>query len=151
MGYLLLHERYQVEYVDNRLFYTINILCVICLYLSISLLLWLSRRFRLIGAGVAGVFVFLQFILLVDSDKEIKNIISVSPNFNQIFSVKVNVDSGEAFYYRSYYSLLSRPKEKLPYEIVGEYKVEWLTNDVAAFTYKAPENNKRELFEWDNI
>ncbi|MFD2924364.1 hypothetical protein [Halobacillus naozhouensis] len=144
-GYLFAHERFQVEYIDNRLFYIINILCVICLFLAILLLLRLMKRLLLIVAGVVGIFVIVHVILLVDSNQVIKNITSVSPDFEHVFSIKENIESGEAIYYRSYYGILARPKEILPNEIGGEYKVEWLANDIAAFTYKTADNTVQQF------
>ncbi|MBO1001234.1 hypothetical protein [Pseudogracilibacillus auburnensis] len=145
MGYLLIQDRYQVEYIDNRLFYIINIFCVICLSLAILLLLKLTKRFKLIGTIVVGIFMIIQIVLLVDSDRKINNITSVSPNFKHVFSIKENRDSGESFYYRSYYGILARPKESLPYEIAEDYKVEWLAKDVAAFTYETAENTIQQF------
>ncbi|WP_079529307.1 hypothetical protein [Halobacillus hunanensis] len=144
-GYLLAHERFQVEYIDNRLFYIFNILCVICLFLAILLLLRLMKRLLLIVASVLGLFVIVQAVLLVDSNQVIKNITSISPDFEHVFSIKENVESGEAIYYRSYYGILARPKETLPNEIGGEYKVEWLADDIAAFTYKADDNTVQQF------
>ncbi|MGM8363931.1 hypothetical protein ACLIBG_00485 [Virgibacillus sp. W0181] len=145
MGYLFVHERVEVEYIDNRLFYIINIMCAICLYISILLLLSLTRRFKLIGVVAVGMFIIVHAVLLVDSNKEIKNIISVSPDFKHVFSIKEHVDSGESVYYRSYYGILGRPKETLPYEIDGKHQVEWLANDVAAFTYQTAEDTIQQF------
>ena len=140
MGYLFVHARFQVEYIDNRLFYMINILCVICLGLAILLLLTLTNKLKTIISGIGVLFIIVNGVLLVERNQEIRNITSISPDFKQIFSIKQNVASGEAVYYRSYYGILARPKETLPNEIIGEYQVEWLANDIAAFTYQAADN-----------
>jgi len=138
MGYLLVHDHYQVEYIDNRLFYLINILFVVCILLALILLLRLPKKFLIIAITAAGLIIILQTVLLTNSNNEIRNYISISPNFKHIFSIKKNVASGEAYYYRSYYGILARPKEKLGHKIHGEYKVQWLAKDVATFTYQAP-------------
>lgn len=140
MGYLVVHARFQVEYIDNRLFYIINIFCVICLTLAILLLLRLTKNFKLIGASIVVVFIIVNAVTLVGSNQEIKNITSVSPDFKHVLSIKENTEIGEAVYYRSYYGFLARPKERLPYETDGDFKVDWLANDVAAVTYKAADN-----------
>lgn len=140
MGYLVVHARFQVEYIDNRLFYIINIFCVICLTLAILLLLRLTKNFKLIGASIVVVFIIVNAVMLVGSNQEIKNITSVSPDFKHVLSIKENTEIGEAVYYRSYYGFLARPKERLPYETDGNFKVDWLANDVAAVTYKAADN-----------
>src|SRR5690625_3289560 len=73
MGYLLVHERYQVEYFDNRFFYIINILFVVCIFLALFFLLKLRRIFLLLGISVAGIFIILQIVLLTSSHQVVKN------------------------------------------------------------------------------
>src|SRR5699024_6724787 len=73
-------------------------------------------------------------------NQKIKNITSVSPDLKHVLSIKENIETGNAIYYISYYGILARPKEKLPYETIGDFKVEWLAHDVAAVTYKTVDN-----------
>lgn len=143
MGYLLLHDQLQMEYVDNRLFYILNILIVVCLYAAIIMLFTFRRNFHIIGASLVSLFIVLNVFLLNESNKEIKNIVSISPNFTHIFSIKESQQLGEAVYYRSYYRIVSRPKERLPSPITGGYDVQWLTNDVAVFTYETTGDKKQ--------
>ena len=145
VGYLFLHARFQVEYIDNRLFYIINILSLILLFLAIILLLKTSKRFKLISSGLVVLFVIAHIFLLVDSNNKIKNITSISPDFKHVFSIKENVGTGEAVYYRSYYGIFGRPKETLSYKMVGEYKIEWLAKDIAAFSYQSNENTIQQF------
>ncbi|WP_339229250.1 hypothetical protein NSQ77_05045 [Oceanobacillus sp. FSL K6-2867] len=145
IGYLVLRARFQVEYVDNRLFYIINIVCLICLTAAILLLLQSSRKFIIIVSSISALLIIGHVALLISSNNEIKNITSISPDWKHVLSIKENVESGEAVYYRSYYGILARPKEVLPDEPMGEYQVEWLADDVGAVTYKAA-NNKTQQF-----
>jgi hypothetical protein len=145
LGYLFLHAKAQVEYIDNHLFYIINIFCMISLPLAIFLLLKLTKRFKLIGASIVGIFVILQVVLLVESNNKVNNITSISPDLKHVFTIKENISSGQAVYYRPYYGIFGRPKENLPHSIVGEYKVKWLANDIAVFTYKTAENTLQQF------
>ncbi|WP_164670158.1 hypothetical protein [Virgibacillus doumboii] len=145
MGYLFAAARYQVEYIDNQIFYVVNMLCIICLLIALLLLLTLTKKLKFIVSGVGVVFIIVNAVLLLNSNQHIKNITSISPDWNQVLSIKMNVESGVAVYYRSYYGILARPKEKLPYEAEGNFKVEWLADDIAAVTYKA-ENNTMQQF-----
>ncbi|MFD2759973.1 hypothetical protein [Lentibacillus juripiscarius] len=145
MGYFFVHERFQVEYIDNRLFYIINIFCVICLALAILLLLPLIEKWKWIGVSVVILFIMVNGGMLVASNQEIKNTTSLSPDFKHVLSIKENTTSGEAVYYRSYYGILARPKEKLPYQTNGKMKVEWLANDVAAVTYKTADHKTQQF------
>ncbi|MEI3612209.1 hypothetical protein [Pseudogracilibacillus sp. SO30301A] len=145
MGYLLVHAKYQVEYADNRLFYFINIICVLCLLLSILLIFNFTKTFKLLASSMIGLFIIGNILLLIISNNQVNNIISISPSFKNVLSIKEKVDSGDAVYYRVHYGILARPKEKLPYETVGEFNVEWLANDVAAVTYKAKNNTIQQF------
>lgn len=141
MGYFYVHANYQAEYVDNRIFYLVNILFVICIALAMWLLLHTKKRWKQIGVGVVAViFMIANVVLMVNSNKQVKNRTSISPDLKHVFSVKEDIESGEAVYYRSYFNILARPTEKLPYKIDEVFSMEWLANDVAALTYGAPDN-----------
>ncbi|BBU40848.1 hypothetical protein APP_31400 [Aeribacillus pallidus] len=59
--------------------------------------------------------------MFVAKGKKVKNIISISPDFKHVLSIKENAESGDAVYLRSYYGILARPKERLPYKTDGEF------------------------------
>ena len=145
MGYLFIHANYQVEYIDDRLFYIINIFCVICLLLAIGTLLKLTKRLNLMVTGVGAALIIFNLIMLISSNQEIKNITSISPGWSNVLSIKENMESGDAVYYRSYYGILARPKEKLPYKATGEFKTEWLADDVVAVTYEAADSTIQQF------
>lgn len=145
MGYLVILPRYGAEYIDDRLFYLINISSVIFLLFSLLVLLSLSKWWKIFISIVTVVFIVWNGFLLVESNKEIRNITSISPDFKNVFSIKNNTETGEAFYYRSYYGILGRPHERLPHQITSGYKVEWLEKDVAAFTYETEGQNLQQF------
>lgn len=137
LTYLFVHSKYQVEYTDSRLFYVVNILCLVFLYFALTLLL---KKFTKTILAVIGTIVLVQIGLLVHMNQEVRNIISLSANKQHVFSVKEDLESGEVVYYRTNYGIFARPKEVLPNTIVGEAKVEWLANDIAALTYQNVDN-----------
>lgn len=137
MASLFLQKKFQMEYSDNRLFYMINIVSIVCLSLAIYLLLTFTKKTKIIGAGIVLLFIGANIVLLINSNQTIKNIVSLSPDWKNVLSIKVNPNTGEAIVYRSYYWILARPMERLPYPTSGEFKVDWLADDVAAVTYKA--------------
>src|SRR5690625_8008635 len=65
MGYLFVHAKFQVEYIDNQLFYIINIFCVICLSLTVFFLLNLTQKFKLISDRIVIIFISVQFIMFI--------------------------------------------------------------------------------------
>ncbi|MEH7237483.1 hypothetical protein [Bacillus sp. JJ1562] len=137
MCYLFLHAKFLIEYTDNRLFYVINIVVATFLGLALLVLLNLKKNGRINCLAVLLVFISFNGILIFKHP--INHNISVSPNFKHIFAVKEN--RGDAHYYRSYYGIFARQKEKLPYQTNGEYKIEWLANDVAVMTYSAKDDS----------
>lgn len=140
MGYLFISEKYLVEYIDDRLFYIINIFCILFLTLAILLLIKLKKKMKIIGAGIAFIFIMVHIFLLVSSNQAVRNITSISPDWKHVLSIKENVENGAAMYYRDYYGILARPKERLPFDTKGEFQVEWLADDIAAVTYEAKDN-----------
>ncbi|MCT2536438.1 hypothetical protein NC661_03740 [Aquibacillus koreensis] len=145
IGYLIIQPRYQVEYIDNRIFYVINMLSIICLYMALLFLLTWKKIWTVVVTTMVTLFIIVNVVLLVERNKEVKNISSISPNLQQIFAIKQDTETGEAMYYRSYYGILSRPKDRLEPEIAGDYKIEWLANDIAAFTYEAEDQTIQQF------
>ncbi|MFK9090697.1 hypothetical protein [Bacillus salipaludis] len=137
MVYLFVHRRFQVEYIDNRIFYVVNILCVLCAGLAIHFLLVIAKKPKMMGAGVLLLFTFFNVGLLFYSNQQIKNIVSFSPGLKHVLSIKETTETGEAIVYRTYFGILALPKERLPYSTIQEFKVDWLAKDIAAVTYKA--------------
>lgn len=137
VGYFLAHEKFQIEYMDNRIFYIINICFVLCLFFGVVLLLRLNKKSLLFTFIIGSALIVVNVILCISNNQQVRNIVSISPDFQHVLSIKEDRKEGESIYYRSSFLIFARPMDKLPYEMNGEYKVEWLTNDIAAFTYKA--------------
>ncbi|MEK5442879.1 hypothetical protein [Fredinandcohnia sp. FSL W7-1320] len=141
MIYFYLHAKFFVEYSDNRLFYVFNIAIALLFGLSMIVLFNMKRT-----AKIISIFMLLLFILINSTlifKHPIPQIVSVSPDFKNIFVVKEI--RGEARYYRTYYGIFARQKETLPYHLKGEYKIDWVTNDVAALTYKAMDDSLHQF------
>ncbi|MCQ2011412.1 MAG: hypothetical protein ABF629_03235 [Sporolactobacillus sp.] len=145
IGYLFTHRFFQVEYIDNQLFFIVNSLCLFFITLSLLFLLVFTRRMIWILAGGIILVLVVNGILLVESSREVNNITSISPDWKHVFVVKENPATGVAIYYRSYYGIFCRPKQVIPYRADDRYKVKWLANDVAALTY-TDANDKVQQF-----
>jgi hypothetical protein len=145
IGYLFIHRFFQVEYIDNQLFFIINSLCFFFITLSLLLLLALTRKMIWIVSGAAILFFIVNGILLIESSRNITNITSISPDWKHVFVIKKNSAMEETVYYRSYYGIFCRPKEVIPYKTDGRYKIKWLANDIVALTYMGA-NDKIQQF-----
>ncbi|WP_201715619.1 hypothetical protein [Rossellomorea arthrocnemi] len=145
MGYLFLHTTYELEYIDNRLFYLFNILMVAGIAVSIFLLFTIPKTWKITSYVIMGILILLQGGLILNHSQQTKQIISFSPDTKNQFVLKEVRKTGEAVYYRTYYRIFARPKEVLPYETKGEFKLKWLENDIAALTYQASDNSTHQF------
>lgn len=141
MGYLFVHSVYEVEYIDNRLFYLFNLLILAGMAASIFLLFFIPKTWKILTCVTGAILILLQGGLLLYHSFHTTNLVSFSPGMNHQFVLKEDKDAGKAVYYRTYYGILARPKETLPYKTKGEFKMKWLTKDMAALTYKAADNS----------
>ncbi|WP_406687909.1 hypothetical protein [Rossellomorea vietnamensis] len=141
MGYLFLHTSYELEYIDHRLFYAFNILIVAGMVVSISLLFTIAKAWKIVAYVTAGILILLQGGLILNHSQQTKQIVSFSPDMKNQFVLKEDRKTGEAVYYRTYYRIFARPKEVLPYETQGKFKLKWLENDIAALTYQAADKS----------
>jgi len=138
MGYFILQSQIQVEYIDNRLFYIINIAFSVFLLSALIILIPLSKAGQVIATGIIIIFIAANSYLLGSSNYKVKNISSISPDWKHVLSIKEN--QGRAVYNRTYYGIFSRPKDAFPNAITGDLKIMWLTNDASAVTYKGTDN-----------
>ncbi|UOQ48980.1 hypothetical protein MUN88_02250 [Gracilibacillus caseinilyticus] len=144
IGSLVVHSYYEAEYIDDRLFYVFNIIIVIGV--SVNLLLTFKKKVALVIVSCAVVILLsVQSYLLFQSNQHIQQITNVSPDLQEVFSVKKNLDTGTATYYRSYYGILGRPKEDLESSISETGNIEWIADDIAVFTYTDIDHNIRQF------
>ncbi|MCR8849308.1 hypothetical protein NQ095_12880 [Rossellomorea sp. SC111] len=141
MGYLFLNDTYNLEYIDNRLFYVVNTLIVAGMAASIFLLFIIPKTWKIISSVTAVILILLQGGLILNHGQQTKQIVSFSPDMKNQFVLKEDRKTGEAVYYRTYYRFFARPKEVLPYETQGKFKLKWLENDIATLTYRASDNS----------
>ena len=132
--YLILHRKFQIEYIDNRLFYIINIFVFICIFISLRVLNVFKEKLKALSAILFTLLVVFNIVLSIQDNRNIKNIVSISPDFKHVFSVKSNQKNNEAIYYRDYYKILARPKEIIELEISDNNDIKWLANDIAVLT-----------------
>src|SRR5690625_7848064 len=73
MGFLFLQANFQVEYIDNRIFYIINMICVLCLGVAIYLLLALTGKWRWMMGSLFAIWRVVNGGLLVGSYQLVQN------------------------------------------------------------------------------
>lgn len=101
MGFFFLQSRYEVEYVDNRLFYLMNISIVIFMVLSIIFLLTLTKMWKMVIASITVVLILNQVSLLINHNSRTKHIVSLSTDLRHVLVIKENRETGQATYFAS--------------------------------------------------
>ena len=145
MGYLFIRSSHLIDYIDHRLFYIINIACMIFLASGVFLFISTTRRLKIIGSGIVLLLIVVQLIMLFNSNNLIKSVTSLSPDRKNVLSIKENLQTTEVVYYRPYFGIIGRPEERLRSPVKGDFKVEWLANDAAAVTYQTVDNNTQQF------
>lgn len=136
MGFLLLHDKVRVAYIDDRLFYLFNILFALTMCMALFLLFSFTKKSMLFIGLLVVIFLAPHVWLLWAEEKTDTIITSVSPDFRQVFAVKGDPALAEATYYRSYFRVLGRPKVALSDMSADAYDITWLENDIAVLTYE---------------
>jgi hypothetical protein len=139
--YLILHLRWRVEYVDDRLFYLLTIFIVVFATVALILLMELKRNGKAFVLGIATIFILLHGVLLFRHMKDIKELVSLSPDWKTYFVLKQDRQTGKTVYYRPFFGPFVKPKETLPFPMKGDAKVKWIEHDIVAATYHAEDNS----------
>lgn len=145
MGVFLIQSTIHIEYIDYRLFYIINLGIAISLAVSFYFLLSLTKMQKGIIASLLAIFIIGNIGFMISSYSEIHNMKSTSPNKDNVVSIKQNIATNEAVYYRPYYKIFGRPMERLEHVADKPMQFEWLTNDVAAITYETANDHIQQF------
>lgn len=141
IAYAFLSPHYQVVLISPWLLVIVNFLLVFTIGLFLTVAVFRTGRSRLILWGIllilsAGIFLFASQTATIKNSQN--RLYSLSPNRQNVFYLQH--DGKKATFYQSYYWLLARKKEDLPYPVKKVGKVAWLTNDSAAITYQATDD-----------
>lgn len=143
--YLIVLKRYEFEYIIDNLLYIINQIIIICG--SISALFLLNKN-NIKNIAIYIVFFILTLVniaFMIKNTSDKKSIIDFSNNFSNQLVMKQDTKTGDTVVYKNVKLFIyARPKEKLSYEVKGDIKRQWLTNDICNVTYTDKDGNLRE-------
>lgn len=135
IGNVIIQTNYHVEFIDSRLFYSINLLLILLLSCSVIIHLrtkrWIMVAILLFACLIGGYHIY----KMVEENQTYEQIIHFSPNKKEIFLATYEKNSQDLTYYRRYYYVFKRPKEIIGENVRSYEKVEWLTNDIAVLPY----------------
>ena len=144
-GYIFVLKSHDFEYIIDQLFYIVNE--VIIFNGTISILLWVKKN-KIKDISSCVVFVIATIInlcFMINNTLNTTSIIDFSNNFSHELIIKLDKETGSAVVYKDIrLFIFARPKLQLPYEIKGDIKRQWLTNDICNVTYTDKDANLRE-------
>lgn len=137
LGFIM--EKKQLSYTWPSLPIIAQMLAV-CLGGSGGVLLTRKVKTRRAWLTAAGAVLAMLALGIVKVNSETRTIVSFSDNHKIMMILKQDPDTGKTTLYRSVFTLFCREKEDFPYAVRGKLKIQWLTTDIAAVTYRTLDN-----------
>ena len=141
--YVLLGKRYEIFYADDKLFYIANALFVCMTFTSVILLLR-KKKAILVYSIICFLILALNFSTMALFNSNIKSTISYAPYFKNTLVLRQNQETGKTVVCRNRFLWFVRPTEQFPYTVDENVKIQWLTNDICAVTYKSTDSNTHQ-------
>lgn len=145
MGFILLRVTLYIEYIDDRLFYIINIACSIFIWAALVLLFTFTKQQKQLLTSLLVVFILIHGVLTIQSPSKVTNIRSASPDGEHVLVLKHHIDTNEVIYYRPLYHVFARPMVRLTNVANEELSITWLATDVAVLTYEEPSGRLQQF------
>lgn len=144
-GYLLILKRHNFEYIIDITSYIINEIIIISAIISFDILVPKLKKSKIIATLVCIFLAIINAMYAWNNGSNNNYVISFSSDFSNELVLKIDKDSGAIKLYRdAKIFLFAKEKEQLEYEINGDIKKQWLTNDICALTYMDKDNKLRE-------
>ncbi len=104
--------------------------------LVFAVLLWIPVRRKKRYACILFLCALVPAIFTAVSHKD-ETILKISPDKKHLLVMDQDKQSGKVTVERTYFYILKKEKEQLPYTVEGKMKYQWLENDVCAVTYES--------------
>lgn len=145
-AYLFVLKRHNFEYVIDSLEYIINEIIIISATISIILLTKKKKIKNFIIYILCVLFTTINIAFMCNNGFENKCLVSFSSDFSNELVLKANKSTGAIKLYRNQkLFLFAKEKEQFDYELEGNIKKQWLTNDICEITYKDKNGKLREF------
>ncbi|MBQ2937822.1 MAG: helix-turn-helix domain-containing protein [Clostridia bacterium] len=151
LGYMFLLKKRDYEYAIDILYYIVNEIILFSGIIASILAIQKSKLNKkavsnIVLLVVFGILTVINFAFMSNNGFDNECIVSFSKNLENKVVLKKDKETGSTVLYRdTKLFLFAKPKEQLEYEIEGEIKTQWLTNDICSITYKDKENITREF------
>lgn len=142
-AYIYLSYKYSFEYIIDSLFYVVNEIILISIFL-ILLFTLKNKKLKILTISIFIIISLINFIFMGIYGFKNKTYISYSNNLKYQFIVKQNKETNEIKIYKNPIVLFARQMQNLV-EPANDVKVQWISRDIFSITYK---NNDDKLKEY---
>lgn len=140
--YYGLHYSQGVEYLWDGMLYWINGILIALVGIGIISLVWPKRKWILTSSILAMLLLVLNLFGSFISQNKNETIWSISPDGSNSMVMKRNPDTGRTYDYHHHKLFFISSGSQLPYTVSKNKKIQWLTNDICAFTYMSPDDSQ---------
>ena len=142
-AYFYLSYQYGFEYIIDSLFYIVNEIILITMFLFL-LFTFKNKKAKIVTISVFIIISLINFIFMGIYGFKNKTFISYSNNLQYQFIVKQDKESNEVKIYKNPIVIFARQMQNLV-EPANNVKVQWISRDIFSITYT---NNDDELKEY---
>jgi len=140
--YFYLSYKYGFEYVIDSLFYIVNEIILISVFLFL-LFTFKKKKAKIVLISIFVIATLINIIFMGIYGLKNKSYITFSSDFKYEFVVKQDKGTNELRIYKNSLLLFARPMQNLS-ESVKDLKVQWISRDIFSITYKNNENKLKE-------
>ena len=142
-AYFYLSYQYGFEYIIDSLFYIVNEIILITMFLFL-LFTFKNKKVKIITISVFVIISLINIIFMSIYGFRNKTFISYSNNLQYQFIVKQDKETNEVKIYKNAIVIFARQMQNLV-EPANNVKVQWISRDIFSITYT---NNDDELKEY---
>lgn len=140
--YFYLSYKYGFEYVIDSLFYIVNEIILISVFLFL-LFTFKKKKAKIVLISIFVIATLINIIFMGIYGLKNKSYITFSSDFKYEFVVKQDKGTNELRIYKNSLLLFARPMQNLS-ESAKDIKVQWISRDIFSITYKNNENKLKE-------
>lgn len=142
MMYLYASHKYNFEYIIDSLFYIVNEIIILTLFLFL-IFTFKNKKCKVVFTITFLLFTIINIIFMGIYGFRNKSFVKFSSDLKYQFVVKQNRETNKISVYKNNILIFARPMETLA-ESANNVKVQWISRDIFSITYTNNENKLKE-------
>ena len=139
--YKTIGQQHRLEYMTGWMAYLVNGICLMFIAGAVWIFMDETAKAKYVVLGILTLLYMLNMGAGFIANKDMKDIVSISPDYKKVMVLKQNLENGKVTTYRPGILWFVRRSDPFPYTADEEIKIQWLENDVCAITYISPDDN----------